>query len=160
MSRWLKILLALIVIGAIVVTNLPKGLRNNNPGNIRTSRDDWEGLADKHDDGEFFIFENPFWGIRALARILINYRARHGIDTIREVIDRYSPQAGDFPGNTEATHTAYISNVSKATGIGPDQRFVIDAALHVLIPAIIRHEIGFNPFTDALISRSISAAKI
>lgn len=152
MKRWLKILIGVIALGAIVMAKLPKGIRNNNPGNIRKSNDAWEGLSARHDDGQFFIFNNPFWGLRALARILSNYRARHGITTIRGIIERYAP-------GTENDTEAYIAAVSKRTGIGPEQPFVIDASLDLLLPAIVRHEIGFNPFTDNFIGRAIVASR-
>lgn len=152
MKTWQKILLGLIILAAITVVSLPRGLRNNNPGNIRKSGDDWQGLSSRHDDGEFFIFTNPFWGLRALARILINYRRKHDINTIRGIIERYAP-------SNENDTEVYIAAVSKQTGIGPEQPFVIDAALDLLLPAIVRHEIGFNPFSDDLIGRAIIEAK-
>lgn len=153
MKTWQKVLLGLIVLTVLTVINLPRGLRNNNPGNIRKSGDDWQGLSPRHDDGEFFIFKNPFWGLRALARILINYGRRHDITTLRGIIERYAP-------SNENDTEAYIAAVSKRTGIGPEQTFVIDDALGFLVPAIVRHEIGFQPFTRDLIERAILEAKV
>ena len=152
MKRWLKILIGVIVLGAVVMTMLPKGIRNNNPGNIRKSADDWEGLSSRRDDGEFFIFTNPFWGLRALARILTNYRKRHNIDTIRGVIERYAP-------GTENDTEAYIAAVEKSTGVDADRQLFLDPFLPLLIPAIVKHEIGFNPFTDRFIGKAIVASR-
>lgn len=46
----------------------PRGIRNNNPGNIRRNGDPWQGLAETQGDKEFFTFTTPVYGIRALAR--------------------------------------------------------------------------------------------
>ena len=38
---------------------LPRGIRNNNPGNIRLSKDKWQGLRQEQTDGTFFQFIAP-----------------------------------------------------------------------------------------------------
>ena len=48
-----------------------RGIRNNNPGNIRVSKDQWEGMTG--DDGAFVIFDSPESGVRALAKNLQSY---------------------------------------------------------------------------------------
>lgn len=35
----------------------PRGIRNCNPGNIRLTRDKWQGLRSEQTDTEFFQFE-------------------------------------------------------------------------------------------------------
>ena len=45
--------------------SLPRGLRNNNPGNIRITKDKWQGLREKQTDKEFFQFVEMKWGYRA-----------------------------------------------------------------------------------------------
>lgn len=37
--------------------SLPRGLRNNNPGNIRTTKDKWQGLREKQTDKDFFSLQ-------------------------------------------------------------------------------------------------------
>ena len=70
---------------------LPRGLRNCNPGNIRISTDKWLGLREEQTDKEFFQFEEMRWGYRALIRTLQNYRRKHGLQTIAEMIGRWAP---------------------------------------------------------------------
>ena len=70
---------------------LPRGLRNCNPGNIRTTRDRWQGLRPVQADPEFFQFETMAWGYRALMRTLQNYRLRHGCRTVADFIGRWAP---------------------------------------------------------------------
>lgn len=71
--------------------NVPRGLRNNNPGNIRRSKDNWQGLAKKQTDPDFFQFESIAWGYRALMKTLQTYRRKYGLQTIAEMIARWAP---------------------------------------------------------------------
>lgn len=69
----------------------PRGLRNNNPGNIRKTKDKWQGLKAVQTDPDFFQFETMAYGFRALFKLLINYRKKYGCQTIAEIIARYAP---------------------------------------------------------------------
>ncbi|WP_409260545.1 hypothetical protein [Pseudomonas putida] len=58
----------------------PRDVRNNNPGNIDFNpRNDWQGQIGKEPDGRFAIFDTPESGIRALGKLLINYRGKDGM---------------------------------------------------------------------------------
>lgn len=85
---------------------IPRGLRNNNPGNIRITKDKWKGLRPVQEDKEFFQFTEMKWGYRALIRTLQNYRRRHGCQTIADFIRRWAPE---HENNT----SGYISRVCK-----------------------------------------------
>ena len=85
---------------------LPRGLRNCNPGNIRTTRDKWQGLRTVQDDQQFFQFTEMRWGYRALIRTLQNYRRLHGCETIADFIRRWAP-------SNENNTSGYISRVCK-----------------------------------------------
>ena len=123
----------------------PRGIRNNNPGNLDKGSP-WQGLIDNPAEPRFCTFKDPVWGIRALAVTLITYhdkrRAKDGtsIDTIREVIERWAPP-------NENNTDAYINEVSKAVGVTADM--IIDLhdydILRPLVEAIIRHENGRGP---------------
>ena len=69
----------------------PRGIRNNNPGNLRRSSDNWQGLRAEQTDPEFFQFETTAYGYRALIRTLQNYRRIHGLQTVAEMIARWAP---------------------------------------------------------------------
>lgn len=85
-----------------------RGLRNNNPLNIRRNSTKWQGLAEEQKDKAFFTFIAPEWGYRAAIRTLQNYNRIHGLTTIRQWISRWAPPCEN---DTEA----YISFVcSKA----------------------------------------------
>ena len=87
----------------------PRGIRNCNPGNIRITKDKWQGLCPTQTDGEFFQFTEMKWGYRALLRTLQNYRKRHGCRTIADFINRWAPR-------TENNTSAYIARVCKELG--------------------------------------------
>ena len=89
----------------------PRGIRNNNPLNIRKSADKWQGKAG--DDGAFVIFDTPENGIRAAGRLLKTYRDKHGLNTIRGIVNRWAPPNEN---NTEA----YIAFVEQKTGFFRD----------------------------------------
>lgn len=74
----------------------PRGLRNNNPGNIRNSdATDWKGEIDlsKKVDHSFEEFESMAHGYRALMKLLQNYRIYHKCQTITDFINRWAPRS-------------------------------------------------------------------
>lgn len=69
----------------------PRGMRNNNPLNIRHNPDNqWQGVAAAQTDKDFVMFTHRFYGYRAAAKILITYR-KHGLDTPEKIITKWSP---------------------------------------------------------------------
>jgi hypothetical protein len=126
---------------------LARGLRNNNPGNIRHGNSNWQGQSATQTDTNFVQFATPESGIRALAKLLTGYRAR-GLDTIRKIITRYAP------GNENDTE-AYIASVAASTGIHEDVVLAFPSALPALVSAIIKHENGINPYTVATIESGV-----
>lgn len=92
---------------------LPRGLRNNNPGNIRINGDLFQGEVRPSRDKSFKQFETMAYGYRAVFRILSNYRKNYGLDTIRKMIGRWAPE-------NENDTEAYIKAVSNYAGIPAD----------------------------------------
>ncbi|EAW3064319.1 structural protein, partial [Salmonella enterica] len=121
--------------------NTPRGIRNNNPGNIRWG-DDWKGLVPKSQrtDKDFCQFITPEYGIRAMIVILRNYQRKHGLNTITGIINRWAP-------TNENNTQAYIDSVAKSTDTAPDQFVHTDDShfMMKLLQAIIRHENGVQP---------------
>ena len=96
-------------------SKLPRGLRNNNPLNIRRSGDKWQGLKVLQEDKAFFQFSEMKWGWRAAFRLLCHtYYGKYKLRTIRDIITRWAPPKEN---NTEA----YIRRVTDRIGIGPDK---------------------------------------
>lgn len=87
-----------------------RGIRNNNPLNIRHSKDQWQGKALKQTDKSFVQFDSRLMGYRAGFKILHSY-IRKGVNTIGKIIARWAPSSDG--NNTQA----YISYVSRTSGI-------------------------------------------
>ncbi len=111
-----------------------RGVRNSNPGNLRKSKDQWEGAIG--DDGAFVIFDSPESGVRALAKNLQSY-GRQGYDSIEKIITRWAPP-------NENDTQAYIQSVASATGIPATQSIDLTNpdVLASLSEAIGYHETG------------------
>lgn len=92
--------------------NLPRGLRNNNPGNIRRNSDVFQGEKTSS-DREFKQFKSMAYGYRAIFKILSNYYRNYKLDTIRKIIGRWAPE-------NENNTNAYIKAVSDYAGIPAD----------------------------------------
>ncbi|MGE0717607.1 MAG: structural protein [Alphaproteobacteria bacterium] len=140
--------------------DLPRGIRNNNPGNIDRTGTQWQGMAaDQSGDRRFIVFETPEWGIRAIVRVLRSYRDKHGLKTVRGIISRWAPPAEN------PTHL-YIAFVTDRLGVDPDDPIDIDdfETLRTLVRAIVRKECGPGPlaegdwYEDAVIAEGIRRA--
>lgn len=145
-----------------MTTGSVRGIRNNNPGNIRWG-DEWRGLVPvtKRTDSAFCQFTTPEFGIRALVVILKNYSKKLGtpgvggknIDTVREIISRWAPP---IENDTEA----YIRSVAKRVGVHSDDP--IDLAnqriMRDLVKGIIAHENGSQPYSDEQIANAMAMA--
>ena len=126
---------------------VPRGIRNNNPGNItRVAGVTWQGqltdadlqLVNKRYDPQFVQFDTPANGVRALGRILQNYQ-RQGLTTVAQIIGRYSA----------TDQAAYIQNVSDALGISPNDPVDVLSSLPALAVAIIQQECGQQPYNES-----------
>lgn len=129
----------------------PRGIRNHNPGNLRHGPR-WIGLEKVQLDREFAQFRAPEWGIRALAKLLLGYR-RRGITTLRELVARYAPA-------TENNCAAYEDALCLALGVRGTE--AVDwsdpLTMRTLVAAIIRHENGRQPYTDAVLDEGLRRA--
>lgn len=126
--------------------NTPRGIENNNPGNIRKSGAKWQGKIEGA-DAEFETFNAPEYGIRALIKNLRGYKF-HG-PTITKIINRWAP-----PG--ENNTAAYIDSVAKQTGLdkaAPLDLFDKGTCLALAI-AITTHENGQQPYGSDVLERA------
>lgn len=133
----------------------PRGIRNHNPGNIKRSEDKWQGLANEQTDPHFFVFKSAQWGIRALARVLITYYDKYGLNTIESIIQRWAP-----PSENETSK--YIDFVCRQMGehmrtpLGMHNYVVMDP----LVRAIIQYENGQMPYTEEQIQGGLLLAGV
>ena len=94
---------------------MTRGIRNNNPLNIRHSADRWQGAREKQTDKSFVQFKTMAYGYRAAWRTLQTYYNRFCRQskpfTVRSIIERWAPP-------TENDTEAYIRSVLKLSSIG------------------------------------------
>ena len=107
---------------------MSRGLRNNNPLNIRRNATRWEGLAAEQKDSAFFSFVAPCWGYRAAFITLKNYKRLHGLATLAEWVARWAPPV-------ENDTQAYTAFVSKKAALAVDAH--IDTADKELMCRIV-----------------------
>lgn len=90
---------------------LTRGMRNNNPCNIRKNPNTcWKGSV-RGNDPEFVTFKDKAYGYRAVFITLNTYNRKHNIWSIRQIINRWAP-AGDGQNNPHA----YIRRVCELMG--------------------------------------------
>lgn len=130
---------------------LPRGVRNNNPGNIIAGPTKWGGQIEGADP-KYASFETPEDGIRALGKNLLAYGAK-GIDTVTGIVARWAPA-------TENDTQSYIARVSKELGVNPTEPLNLKdrKVLTQLAQAIITHENGGNPYSPEQVSAGVEAA--
>tara|TARA_R110000796_G_scaffold119757_1_gene233895 strand:- start:260 stop:655 length:396 start_codon:yes stop_codon:yes gene_type:complete len=123
---------------------MSRGIRNNNPGNIRHGID-WDGLdKDQSKDEEFSQFSTPEYGIRAMFKILKTYNDKYNLNTIEGIINRWAPP---IENDTEA----YIDFVSSK--VGKNSSEVLNEKDYIsLVQAIIHMENGDQPYPLLLIT--------
>jgi hypothetical protein len=128
---------------------LPRGIRGNNPGNIVKSGIHWLGERPGADD-KFETFATPEHGIRALAKLLVRYQEFHGLNTARQIVNRWAPPQEN---DTER----YVRAVAGRLGDVPLELRNV-ATLRAMVIAIIWHENGMQPYRAEVIDRGILMA--
>lgn len=109
---------------------LPRGLRNNNAGNIRLSKTRYLGEVVPSSDKAFKQFKTMAWGYRAVFVLLDSYY-RKGLVTLRQMISRYAPP-------NENDTESYIRNVAQNAVVDPDAPLdVNDRTVMILVAAAI-----------------------
>ena len=119
----------------------PRGIRNNNPGNIRLSEIVWQGQKSAaQDDPAFVEFISPLYGLRALMKTLLTYHLKYNLNTVQSLINRYAPPYENDTGT-------YISDVAKTLNVKPTIKIDLTCkpVLMALAQAIIVHENGAPP---------------
>lgn len=136
---------ALLLFGGGVATyELTRGLRNNNPGNIRKGSSDWLGMITPGKDRAFVEFQSMPYGIRAATVLFRNYQSLYGLNNIAQLIARWAP-----PGENDTA--AYVDYVSGYTGIPATAQLNLRSAqVFPFLRAVFRRENG--PLADTFIS--------
>ncbi len=126
----------------------PRGIRNNNPGNIERNSIQWQGALTPDQvqaagltwDPVYVQFDTAANGVRAIGHVLLS-KAGRGLVSVDQIIRDYSKTDQD----------AYVRNVTAAIGLDPDaggatQVIDVAALLPTLATAIIQQENGEQPY--------------
>ena len=130
---------------------LPRGIRNNNPLNIRKGNN-WKGEVAQSTDGAFEQFVSMQWGIRAGFKILKNYMTGYGgrvkaLTNVHDIIHRWAPP-------NENNCKAYIDSVCRFSGLHEYERlqFTDRTKMLALVDGMIRVECGQPVSLDIIAS--------
>ena len=93
---------------------IPRGIRNNNPLNIRIGNT-WLGERPNPVDQEFEEFVTMEYGLRAAFLILRRYIRRYGKNTVTSIVSTWAP-------HSENNTLRYIDTVCARTGLKPDEQ--------------------------------------
>lgn len=122
----------------------PRGIRNNNPLNIRIGNS-WLGEVPNPTDSDFEQFVSVVYGLRAAFCILRRYIRRYHRDTIAKIINAWAPA-------NENNTALYISKVAERVGIDPDTPIHYEDAetMYSLVQAMAMQECGQRVSEDSL----------
>lgn len=111
----------------------PRGIRNNNPLNLEYL----PGQDASASDGRFGIYPSMEAGVSAAANQLKIYRDKYGLNTVRDIVNRWAP-----PG--ENNSGAYSRDVARSMGVDPNAQLNLNdpQIMGALIRAMARVENG------------------
>ncbi|GAF05333.1 hypothetical protein [Saccharicrinis fermentans] len=133
------------------LASMPRGIRNNNPGNIIQSNSKWHGKLskDQNKDRRFEMFMAPEYGVRAMIKLLQNYMGK-GFTTVEKIVKRYAPS---FENNTKA----YINTVCKDLKVQPQTKLrPTKNTLRLLVLSMTKVENGKSFITPQLFEQAYS----
>lgn len=135
--------------GSDYLSSAPRGIRNNNPGNLIFTNINWTGKLPKEQnkDRRFEMFISPEYGIRAMIKDLKN-DIEKGKNTVPALMTEYAPR---FENNTDA----YIQTVCKDLKVSATAKLLpTKNTLRLLVHSISRVENGGNFITNELFDKA------
>lgn len=139
----------------VAKADLPRGVRNNNPLNLRVGNN-WQGELSVNTDGAFEQFVSTAYGFRAAAKTIRTYQSKHGLMTINDIIGRFAP-----PNENDTRN--YAQFVAGKMGISKHATIDLrhdDALLAELLHYMSIMEVGRHySYTDAFIGVSLASGK-
>lgn len=100
--------------------------------NVKAPSDSyWLGQCGRDSHGHA-VFKSPEWSLRAGTLVLRSYYQRHGIKTVRGIVERFSTN----------NHAEYTSYICKRMGLDPDEEFNVMRRMPELVRHMVRFESG------------------
>jgi hypothetical protein len=137
--------------GNTYLSEAPRGIRNNNPGNLIYTEIKWNGKLPKYrnKDRRFEMFIAPVYGVRAMIKDL-KHDIEKGKNTVPALIEEYAPK---FENNTEA----YINTVCKDLKVSRQAKLLpTKNTLKLLVFSISRVENNGNYISNDLFDKAYS----
>ncbi|WP_337046086.1 lytic transglycosylase [Serratia bockelmannii] len=139
--------------------NEPRGIRNNNPGNLNYVGQNGAMLED-HATPRFARFNSAFEGFAALGKQIKAYyngtskaAGYQKLQSVEDIISRFAPASEN---NTQA----YINKLSKMLGVGRGDSLNIQdpQVLATLMNGITQIENGKNPYAPEMVLKAAQSA--
>lgn len=91
-----------------------RGLKNNNPGNLRLTTQAWKGKIpnSQNTDKAFEQFTHKRFGIRAMTRVLKNWIEKGKATTVKDIVSKYAP-------SHENDTAGYINDLAEVLKVSP-----------------------------------------
>ncbi|WP_289054972.1 hypothetical protein [Carboxylicivirga marina] len=137
--------------GNTYLSNAPRGIRNNNPGNLIYTNIKWNGKLPKEQnkDRRFEMFKAPVYGVRAMIKDL-KHDIEKGKNTVPALIEEYAPK---IENNT----AEYINTVCKDLKVSQTAKLLPTRnTLRLLTMSIAKVENGGNYVSNELFERAYS----
>jgi hypothetical protein len=128
----------------------PRGIRNNNPGNILLTSEPWDGKLSKEQntDGKFEQFKSYAYGVRAMIVLLRNYFSTYKLDNLEAIVYRWNQ------GNPN-----YVKYVAEKSGIAPTAKITANKeTIKKLVQGIADFENGIKPNERTVVSDDVFEA--
>ncbi|HID9279649.1 lytic transglycosylase [Serratia sp. IR-2025] len=139
--------------------NEPRGIRNNNPGNLNYVGQNGAALED-HATPRFARFNSAFEGFAALGKQIKAYyngtskaAGYQKLQSVEDIISRFAPASEN---NTQT----YINKLSKMLGVGRGDSLNIQdpQVLATLMNGITQIENGKNPYAPEMVLKAAQSA--
>ncbi len=130
-----------------------RGIRNNNPLNIRRSKDRFKGEVQSTDKA-FKQFESMEYGYRAAFVIIATYISK-GVNTLEKIIGRWAPVSENNTGR-------YIDFVERRAKVDRHLQLTSKSGLSVfsIVEAMMEYETGERPNYEQVRSGFLMQDKI
>lgn len=135
--------------GNTYLSSAPRGIRNNNPGNLIYTDIKWKGKLskDQNKDRRFEMFIAPIYGVRAMIKDL-KHDIEKGKNTVPLLVEEYAPR---FENNTDR----YIETVCKELKVTKTTKLLpTKNTLRLLVLSMSKVETGGNYVSNELFERA------
>lgn len=130
------------------MSKISRGIRNNNPLNIRRGSI-WKGLQPQQTDKAFCQFVSMEYGVRAALYLMRVYVNKHNLHSVNEIITRWAPPEDH---NNTANYIRIVENALENEGLVPiwgggyiyKETFKDNVWWFTILKAMAKHECGYN----------------